>query len=107
MPDSKGALSAEEHHRCNEKFEGYEQKLGRDLKCEVCEGIVWRLNDHVLTVPGDSSAGLFGSRITAPLVNYYCINCGNMKFFSAHMWGMTVSRESSPDKAGEKQNGDG
>lgn len=95
MPDKNGLISRDEFEKCNAKFESYEQKAGRDLACEVCGNIVWRLNSHIVSAVGESSIGLLGSKITLPMVNYICTECGNMKFFSAVMWNMNVERENS------------
>lgn len=102
MPDKNGKFSDREHILCNEKFEGYEKQMGRDLPCEVCGHIVWRLNSHLLMALGDSSRGVLGSKVRTPLVNYYCTNCGNMKFFSAHLWGMRVEPEPVAEKSSQE-----
>lgn len=111
MPDKNGKISPDEFTICNEKFEAYEKQLGRDLPCEVCGGIVWRLNGHMVMVMGDSAKGLLGSRVRVPLLNYFCTTCGNMKFFSAPMWGLTIEAEKpddppAPGTEGGASNGD-
>ena len=101
MADETGKISSEEARRCNERFEGYEKSLGRDLPCEICGGIVWNLNGRVLSLFSDSPSGVFGATQKTPLLNYICVNCGNMKFFAAKMWDVVVPLKSEVAKDGD------
>lgn len=101
MPTKDGQFTRDEMTRLNAKFEAYEDEKDGDLECEVCGHIVWSLNSHLLMALGDSSGGILGARIKTPLVNYICTNCGNMKFFSAAAWGVTIPTTEDKEQTGE------
>lgn len=100
MPHESGKLTDAEFQSCNDKFEGFEKKQGRDLRCEVCDGISWGLNEYLMGLPTDSASGVWGSRARLPLLAYSCVNCGNTKLFPAAGWGIVWPPP--PPKAEEK-----
>jgi hypothetical protein len=106
MPDIKGALSSEEMAKCNERFEGFERKMGHDLTCEVCGGIVWSIVPHVVIQPIDSAVGLMGSIGRLQVIVYICATCGNMKSFSAALWGMIRPKEPPKQEADSTEEGE-
>lgn len=106
MPDENGKLTPEEHRLCNAKFEEYEKKVGHDLTCEVCGGIIWALLPHVSGLPVDSPLGPIGARRRTAVLTYMCFECGNMKFFPTAKWGIDpVPPQKPASGAGEADDG--
>jgi len=102
MPEPDGKLTREEMAEVTGYLVSLEEKMGKDLVCEVCGNNLWMVNSHLLSMRSDTP-GPLEPHIRFPSVLIFCTNCGNQKQFVAQKVGVTPLGGEPPEQAATQE----